>query len=337
LRNRLDILVAESSGFSRRAVEVLQQIGDLTLADLDRRGLLAAIPRAEVLWVRLRHQIDVDVMDRAPRLKFIVSPTTGLNHIDLEEGKRRGIRILSLRGEVDFLKDVRATAELTVTLTLALLRHLPAAASHVLNGGWNRDLFKGRELYGKTVGVVGYGRLGRIVARYLNVFDTNILTADPAVDIESVEPGVTLVPFTQLLQKADLVTLHVNLCDDTYGFFGQEQFETMKKGAWFVNTSRGELIDETALLNSLQSGQLSGAALDVLCKENFDGIKDHPLVVYAHEHNNLIITPHIGGCTVESIEKTELFLAQKLCACWTEMDYGPAQTGHAGHCSSPRS
>jgi D-3-phosphoglycerate dehydrogenase len=251
-------------------------------------------------------------MAAAPHLTTIVTPTTGLNHIDLEEADRRGIRILSLRGEAEFLRDVRATAEHTLALMLALLRHVPTALTHVREGGWNRDRFKGRELHKKTVGVVGYGRLGRIVAHYLRAFDTHVLITDPNLKTEAIEPGLTLVSLPQLLHASDLVTLHVNLCDATWRFFGQEQFAAMKRDAWFINTARGELVDESALLAALRMGQLAGAALDVLCEECSDGMEKHPLVAYAREHDNLIITPHIGGCTSESLEKTECFLAERL-------------------------
>src|SRR5262245_30543857 len=144
------ILVSEPTGFSKAAAEVLGQLGEPILVDLDRSRLLAAVRDADVLWVRLRNRIDAEVMAAAERLKIIVTPTTGLNHIDLEEADRRGIRVLSLRGETDFLKNIRATAEHTLALVLALLRRVPAATVHVNDGGWNRDLFKGRELFGKT-------------------------------------------------------------------------------------------------------------------------------------------------------------------------------------------
>jgi D-3-phosphoglycerate dehydrogenase / 2-oxoglutarate reductase len=306
------ILVAESGGFSERAVALLRGLGDVVLADLDRGELVGAVGEAEVLWVRLRSRIDAEVMTAAKRLKVIVSPTTGLNHIDLEEAGRRGIRILSLRGETEFLRDVRATAEHTIAVMLALLRRMPAATTHVRDGGWDRDRFRGRELYGTTIGIVGYGRLGRIVARYLRAFDTRVLTADPHLDEGTVEAGVTIVSLSRLLHEADLVTLHVNMCDETRGFFGREQFAVMKPGAWFINTSRGELVDETALLEALESGRLGGAAVDVLGDEDPAGMLAHPLVGYARAHDNLLSTPHIGGCTVESTEKTELFLARKL-------------------------
>lgn len=308
------ILVAESEGFSRRAAALLGQVGHVVFADLDRPSLLSAVAAADILWVRLRHRIDAEVMAAAPRLKVLVTPTTGLNHIDLQEAAGRGIRVLSLRGEVDFLQDIRATAEHTVALIFALLRHLPAALTHVRDGGWDRDRFKGCELHQKTIGVLGYGRLGRIVARYVQAFDTDVLTCDPYVEAHALEPGVTLVPLSQLLRESDLVTLHVNLCDATSQFFGHEQFAAMKPGAWFVNTSRGELVDEAALLQALRSGQLAGAAVDVLCDEHSTGMGEHPLVVYARTHPDLLITPHIGGCTVESMAKTEVFLAERLCS-----------------------
>jgi D-3-phosphoglycerate dehydrogenase len=309
---KLQILIAESSGFPPQAVSLLRQIATVRLADLDRAGLEAAIGGAEVLWTRLRHRVDARLMSAAPSLQIIATPTTGLAHIDTDEARRRGIEVISLRGESDFLGTIRATAEHTVALMLALLRHLPAAAWHAREGGWNRDLFQGVELFGKTVGIVGYGRLGRIVARYLRAFEVRILATDPNVDPAAVEEGVTLVPPELLLAESDIVTLHVNLCRETQRFFGRRQFESMKPGSWFVNTARGELVDEQALLTSLRSGRLSGAAIDVLCAEDSSGMDSHPLVQYARTNPNVVITPHLGGCTEESMQKTELFLARKV-------------------------
>ena len=310
--SKIKILVAESEGFSAGAAAQLREAADLVLADLDRQGLMAAVHDFDVLWVRLRHRIDAEVLRRATRLKIIVSPTTGLDHIDLAEAQRRGIHVLSLRGESVFLQDVRGTAEHTIALILSLLRHIPQACAHAKYGDWNRDLFRGRELHGKTAGIVGYGRLGRIVARYLRAFDTRVLVTDPKIHTDQTEVGITPTSLTTLLQESDLVTLHVNLCDDTRRFFGHEQFAAMKEGAWFINTSRGELVDEEALLTALRSGRLRGAALDVVSQERSPRSGDHPLVVHARENDNLIITPHIGGCTAESMAKTECFLADRL-------------------------
>jgi len=309
----LSILVAESDRFSPRAEAILGNLGRLQMSDLDRAGLLREVGHAQVLWVRLRNRIDEELIALAPKLKFIVSATTGLNHIDLDHATRRGIRVLSLRGEVDFLRQVRATAEHTLALTLALLRNIPQASEHVRAGGWNRDLFWGHELQGKTVGIVGYGRLGRMVGDYLSTLGARLLAADPAVGSEQTAPGVDLMPLEKLLPEADVVTLHVNLHQATTGFFGHRQFAGMKTGAWFVNTARGELVDEQALLDAIDNRHLAGAAVDVLDHESSEGMESNPLVRYARSHSNLLITPHIGGCTFESADKTEVFLAEKLC------------------------
>jgi D-3-phosphoglycerate dehydrogenase len=297
------ILIAESRGFPVAARRRLEPHGEVVLADLDRTGLQAAIPHVQVLWVRLRHRIDEALLDRAPALEMIATPTTGLTHIDLAAVERRRIELVSLRGETDFLKDVRATAEHTIALILALLRHIPAAAAHVSAGGWDRNLFRGSEIYGRTVGVIGYGRLGRIVARYLRAFDARVLAADP--DVADMEPGIERAGLDELLRASDIVTLHVNLHAGTRRFFGRREFALLRPGSFFINTSRGELVDETALAAALDSGRLAGAAVDVLSDEHIPG---NPLI----GRPNLLITPHIGGCTLESMQKTEVFLAAKV-------------------------
>lgn len=312
--NKPKIVIAESFGFSPIALALLSDVAEVVEADADERMLPGLVADADVLWVRLRHRIDASVMSAAPRLRIIASPTTGLNHIDLAEARRRGIQVISLQGAREFLEGVRATAEHTMGLIFSLLRSVPAAVSHVRRGGWDRDHFKGRELYGKTVGVVGYGRLGRIVARYLAAFDAFVMAADPHVDLKALDPGVRLVSLAELIGSVDLVTLHANCTEETTGFFGREQFRAMRPGSWLINTARGELVDERALLEALRSGRLAGAAVDVICHEHGEGRAHSELLTYARRHGNLIVTPHIGGCTVESMEKTEVYLAQQLSA-----------------------
>jgi D-3-phosphoglycerate dehydrogenase len=312
LQRETKILISECSDFSLAAIRELERVAEVTLADLDRDSLLSAVRQADVLWVRLRNYIDARVLDAAPRLKVIVTPTTGLTHIDLDEAKRRGIFVLSLRGETEFLKGVRATAEHTIGLMLCLLRHIPAAVRHVNAGRWERDLFKGHDMFEKKVGIVGYGRLGRLVSQYLMALDVQVFASGPQIESNSVEPGVIVVPVTELLRDADLVTLHINLTDENHGCFGAREFAQMKQGAWFLNTSRGELVDEQALLQNLISGKLAGAALDVLSGEYSPNLALHPLIAYASTHDNLLITPHIGGCTAESMERAENFLAERL-------------------------
>jgi D-3-phosphoglycerate dehydrogenase len=313
MATRPRILIAESGGFSAEAARRLSAVGDVVMADLDRAGLLASVRDAEILWIRLRHRIDAEVFASAPRLRIIVSPTTGLNHIDIDVARQRGIMVLSLQGEREFLNDVRATAEHTVALMLSLMRSIPQAVDHTRRGLWSRDLFKGFELHQKTVGIVGYGRLGRLVGGYLKAFDCHLVASDPKETPGDIKDGIWMAGLPELLRISDIVSLHVSLTERTRGFFGEEQFAAMKPGAWFVNTARGELVDEAALLRALSSGRLAGAALDVLCDEN-SGIAQNLLVDYSRTHEHLLITPHIGGCTFESMEKTEVFLAGRLSA-----------------------
>lgn len=309
----MKILITESDGFSPRALARLRELGEVRPRDLDRAGLFDQIRGAEVLWVRLRHYIGREVMDAAPALRIVATPTTGLTHIDLAEAERRGIRVISLRGQTEFLKEIRATAEHTVGLMLALMRRIPQAHRHAIKGGWDRDLFQGHELHRKTVGIIGYGRLGRIVARYLNAFDCTILAADRPDWDGSPDPWVRMVPLSELLSHSDIVSLHVNLHSGTAGLIDRACFESIKPGAWFINTARGELVDEAALLDALETGRLAGAAVDVLSDEHVR-CATHLLIAYAARRDNLLVTPHIGGCTVESMEKTEEFLAELLAA-----------------------
>jgi len=298
-------------GFSQVVSERLRGLGSLRLADLDRDELLTEIRDVDVLWVRLRHRIDEEVLEAGQRLRAIVTPTTGIDHIDTDAAERRGVKILSLRGEGERLVDVRATAEHTLGLMLAMLRHLRPAVEHVETGGWDRDLFWGTELYGKTVGVVGYGRLGRLVARYLGAFEARVLATDrPEAPEAKFDEWVEPRSLDELLAESDIVSLHTSLDRSKYGFFGRAQFELMRPSAWFVNTARGPLVDEDALLEALETGRIAGAALDVLADEQ--GTGSHRLVDYARVHPNLIITPHIGGATLESREKTERLVADQL-------------------------
>lgn len=307
------ILIAESRGFPQSAIQCLRPVADVRLADLNRSQLKTAVRSVDVLWVRLRHRIDAEILASAPRLKILATPTTGLTHIDVPAAEQRGIRVLSLRGETDFLKDVRATAELTVLLMLALCRRLVPASQDVLHHHWRRDLFQGRELFRRTIGIVGFGRLGRIVARYLRGFDAEVLASDPFVTAEEMLDHDTYpVSLQELLRRSDIVSLHVNLNAVTRNLIGKSEFALMQPHCCLVNTSRGEVVDEAALLEALQEGRLAGAALDVLREEHALSMPTHPLIRYARTHDNVLITPHVGGCTMESMNRTEHFLAQRL-------------------------
>ena len=306
------ILVAEAAGYAPAAREILEGLGPVVLADLDRAGLLAALDGVQVLIVRLRNRIDEEVLAAAPALRVVVTATTGLDHIDLEAAARRGVTVLSLRGETDFLETVTATAEHTWGLLLALVRHIPRAAAAAAAGVWERDRFRGRELRGRRLGIVGLGRLGRMVARYGAAFAMDVAAHDPFAGawLEGVARCDTLA---ELLDRSDVLSLHVPLDERTRGLIGAAELGRLPAGALLVNTSRGGVVDEAALLDALRSGRLAGAALDVVQGETVAGaVAGSLLVRYARENDNLLLTPHIGGATLESMQNTEIFMAGKL-------------------------
>lgn len=304
------ILNAEPENYCDEARAILSSLGKLDEKPLSRRELLDCIDDYDVLIVRLGFQVDRELLDAAKRLRYVVTATTGLNHIDMDYAAAKGVKILCLRGQVDFLKTVRATAELTVGLAIALIRQIPRAFDSVLDGEWNRDLFRGTELYGKTAGIVGMGRLGCIVAEYFKAFGMVVKGFDPRPDFPH-EYALRATTLHELLSDSDIVSLHVAYNQETHHLLGPNEFGKMKENSILINTSRGGVIDERALLQALQSKQISGAALDVL-EDEPNISKDQPLLRYAREHSNLLISPHIGGNTYESFIKTEVFMAQSL-------------------------
>lgn len=250
----------------------------------------------KVLTIKL-DKVDKKVLNKYPKLEVVASPTTGLDHIDLKECKKRGIKVISLKEETEFLKTIPATAEHTMGLILSLVRRIPWAFDSVLSGEWDRESFKGRDLKDKTLVVVGYGRIGKMITKYAEVFGMKVYHGDRK------EKKALL----KVLSKADIVTLHIPL-EGNKNYFDKKCFQAMKKGSYFVNTSRGGIIDEQALLEALK-GRIAGAALDVVQGEP----EVNPeLLEYALDNDNLLLTCHIGGCTVESMTATEKFIAEKV-------------------------
>jgi D-3-phosphoglycerate dehydrogenase len=264
----------------------------------------------EVYFASLHLRADADVLARATRLRVIATPSTGLDHLDLEVAAARGIEIVSLKEETAFLDGVTATAELAWALLLAVARRLPAAAGAANAGHWARDTFRGHQMSDKTLGILGYGRLGRIVAEYGKAFRMRVLVCDRQSITPA--PGVRPVDFDTLLREADALSIHIHLSEENWGLFDAAAFSRMKPGAFLINTSRGAILDEMALRDALQSGRLGGAGLDVIHGEWRDDLENHPLIRYAAEHDNLVIVPHIGGITHESQRMAFEFTARKL-------------------------
>lgn len=307
------VVVLEPQGYSPVALETYASLGTVCAHPLREEERMSVCADAEVFVVKLG-KVTAELMALAPKLRVIASPTTGLDHIDLAAAERRGVKIVSLKGKRELLDKIFATSELTVTLILSLLRFVPAAHRHVLGGSWNRQVFIGREVSGKTVGIVGCGRLGARVAIILQAMGARVIATDPYQAAERIPAGVTLVSLNELLDQSDIVTVHVDLRPENEKMFGTEQFTRMKPGAYFINTSRGQMVDETALLQALTSGHLGGAALDVMQGEDADGrhLEQNSLVAYARTHANLLFTPHLGGATWESMGVTEEAIAREV-------------------------
>ncbi len=311
-RRRYHILNLEPLGYCDEACEVLGRLGAIDEGPLSRRELLERISGYEILIVRLQHQIDRDIFEAGKNLKAIVSATTGLDHIDLEAARARDVTVLSLKGEEEFLSTITATAEHTWALLLAVMRRIPEACDSVRAGQWDRDVLKGHDLGGKRLGIVGLGRLGKQIASYGSVFRMRVAAYDPYVDTW---PSIVVRKHSlpELLAESDVLTVHVDLSPRTLKLIGRSELAALPRGAVLVNTSRGQVLDEAAVLDALVSGQLQGAGLDVLAEERvFDGRRDNRLVDYVRHHHNLLITPHIGGATHEAMGKTEVFMAHKL-------------------------
>lgn len=242
----------------------------------------------EVLWCRLEGSYKRATLSEFPNLKVVVTPTTGTDHIDNDYCQKHGIEVLSLRGETEFLETVHATAEHTIALMLAVLRHIPFAATRTER----HPYLLGTELHGKTVLIVGCGRVGKQVGKILDAFGCLVLYCDRDSDLLGTLP------------LADIVSVHVDLNETTREMFSRPEFTVMKPGAVFINTARGQVVDERELVRWMNQCNENRAAIDVHAND--------PNLCLVN--GQLLITPHIGGYTRESREKTDVFMAKKLVA-----------------------
>lgn len=263
----------------------------------------------DVALAPLGYYFGKEKIDKCRCLRAIGSNTTGHPHIDVEYARSKGIAVVTLKFEREFLDTITPTAELTWGLLVALTRNMFPAVASTRQGRWNRRPFPGKKMLSRmSIGIVGLGRLGYKVAQYALKFGMDVSYYDPYVS--SGYPGLKRkASLKDLVSGSDSVTVHVPHEKQTEGMFSEEIFGCFKEGAYFINTSRGELVDHDAFLMALRSGRLAGAAIDVFEGEfapAFESsIKSHPLWVYAQEHDNLILTPHIGGSTLDAWGDTE--------------------------------
>ena len=304
----MKIVVTEPKHLAECVKQALADLGSVLYGPFDDGALARELPECDVLMVRLGHHIGGAIISAAPKLRFILTATTGLDHIDLDAAKAASVRVISLRDCPGAIGDVSATAEHCFGLLLALLRHTPAATAHVLEGGWDRDRFWGRQLKGKSLGVIGYGRIGAMVARYAAAFGMNVVACDKAPT--KIGPPAKPVSFDELLRHADVVSVHVTATPENCDLIDRAAIARLKRGAILINTARGSVVDEAALAEAVRRGQLLGVAVDVVAGEEHGEVSDSPLLSAARDGCNILITPHIGGATHESIAQTETALIE---------------------------
>jgi D-3-phosphoglycerate dehydrogenase len=303
----MKILITEPEYFPRELIKPLEEVGEVVAKRMDHRQLVEEVKDADVLIVRVQTKVDKDVIDSGKKLKMIASATTGLDHIDTKEAERRGIAVYNPLGYA-----TTATAEYAMAMILSLARKLPWGFEHVKKERWERHRFLGTELQGKTLGVIGFGRIGSRVATYAAAFGMNIVFFDPYFDPSkgSQIKARRATSMDEVIEGSDVITVHAFLSKETERMIRAEHFARMRKGAIIINAARGKVVDESALVEALEDGKIAGAALDVFEDEPLPG--SHVLVRYAREHENLLLTPHIAGSTKESLELASRMVVQKI-------------------------
>lgn len=293
------VLVTEP--MSERGLELLRKDFQVDVRpELARGDLALDVGPYDALVVRSQTKVTADVIEAGENLKVIARAGIGLDNVDVEAATRRGVMVVNAPSS-----NIVSAAEHTVALMLAQARNIPQADAALKSGRWDREAYQGVELAGKTLGVVGLGRVGAMVAQRCAAFGMRVIAFDPYVPRERAkEMGVELMPTLEaLLVQADFVTLHLPRTPDTEGLIGHRELALMKEGARLINTARGGIVDEAALAKSIEDGHLAGAAVDVFDDEPTTG---SPLLA----HDQVVATPHLGASTVEAQDKAGTAIAE---------------------------
>ncbi len=267
----------------------------------DRERLLAAVPEADALLVRSATTVDAEVLAAAPKLKIVARAGVGLDNVDVDAATERGVLVVNAP-----TSNIHSAAEHAVALMLAAAREIPAADASLRAHTWKRSSFNGTEIFGKTVGVVGLGRIGQLVAQRLAAFGTHLVAYDPYVSpARAAQLGIELLSLDDLLARADFISVHLPKTPETAGLIGTEALAKTKPGVIIVNAARGGLVDEAALADAVRSGHVRAAGLDVFAKEP---CTDSPLFELAQ----VVVTPHLGASTSEAQDRAGTDVAESV-------------------------
>jgi len=294
------VLIAEE--LSPATVEALGPDFDVQNVDgTDRPALLAALESASAILIRSATQVDAEAIAAAKQLKVVARAGVGLDNVDIKAATSAGVMVVNAP-----TSNIISAAELTVGHILSLARHIPAAHGALAQGQWKRSKYTGVELFEKTVGIIGLGRIGALITARLQSFGMNIVAYDPYVTASRAQQlGVTLLPLDELLATADFITIHMPKTPETTGMISDAQLALMKPTAFIVNVARGGLIDEDALYRALTTDEIAGAGLDVFVHEPPIG---SPLL----DLPNVVVTPHLGASTDEAQEKAGVSVARSV-------------------------
>ena len=267
----------------------------------DRKALLEALATANAILIRSATQVDAEAIAAAPNLKVVARAGVGLDNVDIKAATNAGVMVVNAP-----TSNVISAAELAIAHIFSLARFIPDANASLKAGKWQRSKFTGVELYEKTIGIVGLGRIGSLVAERLKGFGTTLIGYDPYVTASRAEQmGVELVTLPELMKRSDFITIHIPKTPETTGMISTEQFALAKDSLRIVNASRGGIIDEAALYEALKSKQIAGAGLDVFVNEP---PTDSPLLTL----DNIVVTPHLGASTDEAQEKAGISVARSV-------------------------
>jgi D-3-phosphoglycerate dehydrogenase len=294
------VLIAEQ--LSPATVEALGPDFEIRQVDgTDRPALLAALADADAILVRSATQVDAEAISAAPKLRVIARAGVGLDNVDIKAATTAGVMVVNAP-----TSNIISAAELTVGHILSLARHIPAGHASLSAGEWKRSKYTGTELYEKTLGIIGLGRIGALITARMQAFGMNVIAYDPYVtSARAQQLGVQLVSLDDLLRQADFITIHMPKTPETVGMISDDQLALMKDTAFIVNVARGGLIDEDALHRALTSGSIAGAGLDVFVSEP---PRESPLTALP----NVVVTPHLGASTDEAQEKAGVSVAKSV-------------------------
>lgn len=271
--------------------------------EIPAAALMARIGDYDALVVRSRTKVTREVIDAGSRLAVIGRAGTGVDNVDLDAATRRGIVVMNVPGG-----NTTSAAEHTMAMILALARGIPAADRSMRSGAWDRGRFMGAELEGKSLGVLGLGKIGREVAHRARSFGMEVLGYDPFVPADAAgRMNVTFLPLDQLLPRADVITVHTPLLPETKHLLDDARISLCRPGVRIVNCARGGIVDEAALMKHLRSGHVAGAALDVFEQEPLPS--DHPF----RSMDSVVLTPHLAASTAEAQEKVAVHIAEQIC------------------------